>query len=46
VVPLPENAPNRLMRIGLVGKAKISTPPRTLWARLVRYLSHTFNFEL
>jgi hypothetical protein len=28
------------MRIGLVGKAKISTPPRTLWARLVRYLSH------
>ena len=35
-----------LLRIGLVGKAKISTPPRTLWARLVRYLSHTFNFEL
>jgi putative peptide zinc metalloprotease protein len=46
VVPLPESDPNRLLRIGLVGKAKISTPPRTLWARLVRYLSHTFNFEL
>ena len=46
VVPLPENDPNHLLRIGLVGKAKISTAPRTLWARLVRYLSHTFNFEL
>jgi putative peptide zinc metalloprotease protein len=46
VVPLPESDPNHLLRIGLVGKAKISTPPRTLWARLVRYLSHTFNFEL
>jgi putative peptide zinc metalloprotease protein len=46
VVPLPESDRHRLLRIGLVGKAKISTPPRTLWSRLVRYLSHTFNFEL
>jgi hypothetical protein len=46
VVPLPETGPKQLLRIGLVGKAKISTPPRTIWARLVRYLSHTFNFEL
>jgi len=46
VVPLPEDPKHPLLRIGLVGKAKISTPPRTLWARLVRYLSHTFNFEL
>ena len=46
VVPLPEDPKHPLLRIGLVGKAKISTPPRTIWARLVRYLSHTFNFEL
>jgi putative peptide zinc metalloprotease protein len=46
VVPLPEVDSHRLLRIGLVGKAKISTPPRTLWSRLVRYASHTFNFEL
>ncbi len=46
VVPLPENDKHGLMRIGLIGKAKISTPPRTIWSRLVRYVSHTFNFEL
>ena len=46
VVPLPETDKGPFLRIGLVGKAKISTAPRTLWARLVRYLSHTFNFEL
>jgi putative peptide zinc metalloprotease protein len=46
IVPLPESDKSPPLRIGLVGKAKINTPPRTLWARLVRYLSHTFNFEL
>jgi len=46
VVPLPENDPNHLLRLGLVGRAKISTKPRTLWSRLVRYALHTFNFEL
>lgn len=46
VVPLPESDKGPPLRIGLVGKAKITTAPRTLWARLVRYLSHTFNFEL
>ena len=46
VVPLPENDPHKLLRLGLVGHAKISTPPRTLWSRLMRYVSHTFNFEL
>jgi putative peptide zinc metalloprotease protein len=46
VVPLPETDKGPSLRIGLVGKAKIKTAPRTLWARLVRYLSHTFNFEL
>ena len=45
VVPLPER-PNDLLRIGLVGRAKISTAPRTLWGRLYRYALHTFNFEL
>jgi hypothetical protein len=37
---------HRLMRIGLVGKAKISTRPRTLFDRLARYISRTFNFTL
>jgi putative peptide zinc metalloprotease protein len=46
VVPLPENDPHRLLRLGLVGKAKITTAPRTIWSRLVRYVLHTFNFEL
>ena len=35
-----------LLRIGLVGQAKITTAPRTLGSRLWRYLSRTFNFEL
>ncbi len=46
VVPLPEQDPNGLLRLGLVGSAKISTAPRTLWERLWRYAVHTFNFEL
>jgi hypothetical protein len=46
VVPLPEQDPHGLLRIGLVGRAKITTAPRTLWDRLVRYASRTFNFEL
>jgi putative peptide zinc metalloprotease protein len=46
IVPLPENDPYHRLRIGLVGRAKIVTPPRTLWSRLVRYLSKTFNFDL
>jgi hypothetical protein len=46
VVPLPESDPHGLLRIGLVGRAKITTAPRTLWERLVRYASRTFNFEL
>ena len=45
VVPLPEEADD-LLRIGLVGRAKITTAPRTLWSRLYRYVAHTFNFEL
>jgi len=46
VVPLPESDSHGLLRIGLVGRAKITTAPRTLWERLVRYASRTFNFEL
>jgi putative peptide zinc metalloprotease protein len=46
VAPLPEQGTHGMLRIGLVGKAKIRVAPRTLWFRIVRYLSHTFNFEL
>ncbi len=46
VVPLPENDPRGLLRLGLVGRAKITTGPRTLGQRLYRYFSRTFNFEL
>jgi putative peptide zinc metalloprotease protein len=48
IVPLPppENDPLGLLKIGLIGNAKITTPPRTLSNRLYRYLSRTFNFEL
>lgn len=46
IVPLPENDPHHLLRIGLVGRAKITTPPRTLASRVYRYLSKTFNFDL
>jgi putative peptide zinc metalloprotease protein len=46
VAPLPAQGADKLLRIGLTGQAKISIPPRTLWDRLWRYLSRTFNFEL
>jgi len=45
VVPLPEDDRD-LLRIGLVGQAKITTEPRTLGNRIWRYFSRTFNFEL
>jgi putative peptide zinc metalloprotease protein len=45
VVPLPEDS-KALLRIGLVGRAKITTAPRTLATRLWRYFSRTFNCEL
>jgi putative peptide zinc metalloprotease protein len=46
VVPLPEKDLKGLLRLGLVGRAKVITPPRTLATRLWRYFSRTFNFEL
>ncbi len=45
-VPLPEDDPNGLLRIGLIGRAKITIEHRTLWNRLYRYAARTFNFEL
>ncbi|MGE3242695.1 MAG: HlyD family efflux transporter periplasmic adaptor subunit [Pirellulales bacterium] len=44
-VPLPEDDKG-IFRIGLVGRAKVTTAPRTLGSRLWRYFSRTFNFEL
>jgi hypothetical protein len=46
LVPLPTEDPHGLLRIGLVGRAKITTNPRTLWDRIYRYVKRTFNFEL
>ncbi len=46
LVPLPEQDPHGLLRVGLVGRAKITTGPRTIWERFMRYLSRTFNFQL
>ena len=46
VVPLPEQDQHGLLRVGLVGRAKVITTPRTLAMRLWRYFSRTFNFEL
>jgi putative peptide zinc metalloprotease protein len=46
LVPLPTEDEHNLLRLGLVGRAKITTAPRTLWSRLYRYAAHTFNFEL
>ncbi len=35
-----------LLRVGLVGEAKITIEPRTLWQRFYRYLTKTVNFDL
>lgn len=37
---------HELLRVGLVGEAKITTEPRTLWQRFYRYLTRTVNFDL
>ncbi len=51
IVPLtdfPEEAQAAygLLRIGLVGEAKVRIQPRTLWDRFYRYLTRTVNFDL
>ena len=43
IVTLP---PHELLRVGLVGEAKIQIQPRTLWDRFYRYLTRTVNFDL
>ncbi|TWT94840.1 putative peptide zinc metalloprotease protein YydH [Botrimarina colliarenosi] len=45
---LPEAAQQQhdLLRVGLVGEAKITIEPRTLWQRFWRYLTRTVNFDL
>ncbi|MCA9257757.1 MAG: biotin/lipoyl-binding protein [Planctomycetales bacterium] len=35
-----------MFRNGLIGQARITTRPRTLGARLYRYLTRTFNFRI
>jgi putative peptide zinc metalloprotease protein len=35
-----------LLRNGLIGRARITTEPRTLSQRIGRYLSRTFNFKI
>jgi putative peptide zinc metalloprotease protein len=35
-----------LLRVGLVGEAKVTIEPRTLWQRFYRYLTKTVNFDL
>lgn len=37
---------HELLRVGLIGEAKITTKPRTLWQRFYRYLTRTVNFDL
>ena len=43
VAALPDDG---ILRVGLVGQARIKTAPRTLGQRLWRYVTRTFNFEL
>jgi putative peptide zinc metalloprotease protein len=38
--------PHGTLRNGLIGRARIETPPRTLAWRLMRYLGRTFNFDI
>ncbi|MGL4513563.1 MAG: HlyD family efflux transporter periplasmic adaptor subunit [Lacipirellulaceae bacterium] len=35
-----------LLRLGVVGEAKVAIAPRTLWKRAWRYLTKTVNFDL
>ncbi len=42
IVELPSH---EVLRVGLTGRARIKTAPRTLGQRLFRYFARTFNFE-
>jgi putative peptide zinc metalloprotease protein len=46
LVRVPIDDPERLLRIGLVGRARVHAIPQTLGQRVWRYLSQTFNFRL
>jgi putative peptide zinc metalloprotease protein len=45
IVPFEEADPQGLLRVGLVGRAKISVDRRTIASRFWRYLRRTFNFD-
>lgn len=45
-VRVPLDDPEGLLKIGLKGRARIHTAPRTLGHRLWRYVTQTFNFRL
>ena len=45
-VRVPLDDPEGMLRIGLKGRARIHTAPRTLGHRLWRYVTQTFNFRL
>lgn len=42
--PLPD--PNGLLRVGLIGRAKVHVAPQSLGERLWRFIRHTFSFRL
>ena len=46
LVPLPRDDGRGILRVGLVGRAKIHIAPRTIGERLWTYILRTFNFEL
>ena len=45
-VRVPLDDPEGMLRIGLKGRARIHTAPRTLGHRFWRYVTQTFNFRL
>lgn len=46
LVRLPKDDGRGILRVGLVGTAKIHVAPRTIGERLGNYLARTFHFEL
>ncbi|HJT34045.1 MAG TPA: hemolysin D [Pirellulales bacterium] len=45
-VRVPLDDPEGMLKIGLKGRARVHTAPRTLGHRLWRYVTQTFNFRL
>jgi hypothetical protein len=46
LVPLPPDDGRGILRVGLVGQAKIKVDPKTIGKRIYDYFIRTFNFEL